>query len=450
MHGALANVLSLFTRTGIQLIQIPLLVAHWHAPAVGVWLMLWTLPGYLALSSLGFGAAGGNALTAAGVRGDVPAAQSIFKGIWLFVSSSNLLFSASLFLFLGLFAATARAGAVPVEQVQQAIFWLCAYMFVRSQYEPLEAALRYSGRYPVYIYLDQASALAELAVTAVVVSVSDDLSMLALGLMLTRLAILPVLAVIALRHAPILLRGWRPREIVASVRRLMLPSLAFVFGSFTLAINLQGYSWLVGAVFGPVALTVFVTIRTLVRLMDMALNYGFNLLFYEAAYLDEDGNEVRRNILLNLGFAFFTVSAIYAGFLFVAGFHLHRIWTLGAVAFDYGVLAALCGALILRALCLAPAALLSAANRNAAYNLVYLLSAALSLSGALATAHLTGRLDLTVSWLIVAEGLPMIAVNVLAARYLGLDLRTLVRGVFNVRARLAFAWTLVSGLRRRR
>ena len=89
-RGLTSSAVALFARIVVQLAQIPLFLHFWSVERYGEWLLLITIPSYLALSGLGLSSVGGNYIASAVTAGNTARACGIFRVVWLLVSISNL------------------------------------------------------------------------------------------------------------------------------------------------------------------------------------------------------------------------------------------------------------------------------------------------------------------------------------------------------------------------
>ena len=64
-----ANTLGRVLGVLIQLISVPVMLSHWGAWIYGEWILLSTMPSYLAMSDIGFGNVAGNEMTMLVSRG---------------------------------------------------------------------------------------------------------------------------------------------------------------------------------------------------------------------------------------------------------------------------------------------------------------------------------------------------------------------------------------------
>src|SRR6202000_1178180 len=70
----------------IQLVTVPVLSVKWGPSGYGIWLMLTTVPAYIALSNFGFGTAAAVDMTQHYTRQDYNKALRTFQSAWILIS----------------------------------------------------------------------------------------------------------------------------------------------------------------------------------------------------------------------------------------------------------------------------------------------------------------------------------------------------------------------------
>ena len=380
LRGISANLMTLGTRIAVQFATLPIFFANWDVEAVGVWLILFAVPAYIALVGNGFAGAGGTAALAAAQKEDMARARQDFRASWTISTASTallaLLFAGGA-IFLIPYQVDSGASLV-VRDVAQAAAWLALYIFATSQMAIFDIPYRVAGRYPDHIFLYNAAGLLEIAVIATAVSFSDSLATLAMALALFRcLSALGIYA--ASRRAAPALFAKGASKTRASLAGLWKPSLAFMLMPLVFGLNLQGYLLLVGASFGAVVLAGFAATRTLTRLLDLFTNVAYGLQFYESGYLQGDRREVQRRMLATMTLVSLVIAGLFALCLLAIGPWLQDLYTLGETAFTASVALVLVGAATLRTLSAAPMAILAADNAHAPVIMRYLLGSILAL-----------------------------------------------------------------------
>src|SRR5271163_1103810 len=81
IRGISANVYGNLIQTALQLLSVPILATHWGLETYGAWLIIFTVPNYLAFADFGFTSAAGNDMTISVARGDRAAAIKTFQAV---------------------------------------------------------------------------------------------------------------------------------------------------------------------------------------------------------------------------------------------------------------------------------------------------------------------------------------------------------------------------------
>ncbi|MBY6129545.1 hypothetical protein KUW15_12550 [Qipengyuania aquimaris] len=404
LRGVAANLASIATRIAVQFATLPIFFAAWDAERIGTWLIIFSVPAYIALVGNAFAGAGGTAALAAAREGAMERARSDFRASWTISAGSTavlaLLFAGSaMFLVPSLLD---RGGAVDIMDAAQAAAWLALYIFATSQMAVFDIPFRVAGRYPDHIFLYNAASLIEIVVIAAAVTFSESLAVLAMALALTRCVAAAVIFLAARKAAPEIFAGDREGQ-GQSMASLWRPSLAFMLVPLVFGLNLQGYLLLVGAAFGAVMLASFVATRTLTRLLDLFTNLTYAMQFYESGYLEGEKREIQRRMLATMTLVTLAVCLGFSLVLLAAGAWLQGLYTLGQTYFDPVTAVILLFAASLRSLSAAPVAVLAAGNSHARVMAIYLAGSALALFVAVLLSFAGAPLPLLVLPLVVAE-----------------------------------------------
>jgi hypothetical protein len=78
----LSSTVSRLAQTAIQFVQVPVFLHFWSVPLYGEWLVLNSIPTYLATSNSGFGTVAGNDMTMLVAGGDRDSALRVFQSCW--------------------------------------------------------------------------------------------------------------------------------------------------------------------------------------------------------------------------------------------------------------------------------------------------------------------------------------------------------------------------------
>lgn len=404
MRGITANLAAIGTRILVQFATFPILFASWSVEVVGIWLILFAIPSYVAIFGNAFAGAGGTAALAAAQAGDIEKARRDFLAAWTISAGSTAALGLA---FAGcamfLIPSVIETGSVGLAwDAAQAAAWLALYVFATSQMGIFDVPFRVVGRYPDHLFLYNGVSLFEIVILAAAVTFSQGIAMLAMSLALYRCIAAVVIYFSARKAAPqIFARGHGPLNSSAS--ELWRPSLAFIMMPLVFGLNLQGYLLLVGAVFGAVILATFSATRVLTRLLDLTTGLTYAMQFYESGYLDGDRLQVQRRMLSTMTLVSFALSAGFALALLLLGPWLQDFFTMGETAFDPKVAMVLVCASTIRALASAPIAIEAAANDHSRVVTIYLAGSAFGLLLATILGFAGASLPLVLTPLLLAE-----------------------------------------------
>lgn len=339
MRGLAAQGFAQVVNMGMQLFSVPMFLHFWGKTQYGEWLLLSTIPSYFALSDLSFGSAAGNEMTMLVAAGDRERALKVFQSAWLLITGVSL-------------ACLALAGLAlpfaPIDQwlhltrmshmtVQVTCGLLIAQVVLSQQGGLLDAGWRCEGNYPMNTFTANLLRLVEFLACVVVLFLHGGPMQVAATVLLIRLPGYSLIWLCLKRTTPWLALGWRHAEI-RLLRPLIGPALSFNAFPLGWAFSLQGMVTVVGIAFGPGAVVVFSTTRTLTRIIFQLLNAITNTVWAEfsaafgAGNLNMARNLHRRACQVGLwGALFFAVCLIAVGPSF------HHFWTRGRTPFDPGL-----------------------------------------------------------------------------------------------------------------
>ncbi len=249
-----------------QLVLTPLYFRLWGAATYGEWLILASVPAYLAMADLGIGSAAGNEMTMRAAAGDRTGAQRTLLGA-LWVAGG----AAALALALGLMAAacayhwqmphTPNVAPVHAALILVGLALTVALGFVGGL---ASAGFRCCERNALGIMAANSARLAEALTVAALLLARQPPVVICLGMVGVKVAAVAVQWLVLWRVCPWLFVP-RLRADRAIVQRLIKPALGFLAFPLGNALALQGPILIVGAVFGGPAVAMFSALRTLAR-----------------------------------------------------------------------------------------------------------------------------------------------------------------------------------------
>lgn len=421
-----------------QLVLIPVFAIHWGLTSYGVWLILFTIPSYLAVSDLGLASAATSDMIMTRAKGDLGALASTFVTMRRAQFAMGLavvaLGAALLYLIAPGIVDFAQAAAN--GQAQAVTLALVAYGAISLQQAGLIGGMKAADRY-AWISVVQASGYGlETLVAAGLVLAGQGLLVVALGYMLVRLATTLAIGRALHRAAPWLVDG-SARFAFVHLRRLARPALAALSFTLGMAFSIQLMTVIVGARAGVAAVPVFSTVRTVSRIafqMTAQICTAVMPLFGVAHSTGRRGDQGAL-VILAMGTTLAVLIPAMA-VLVLLGPEAIAVWTGGTIVAPRLLVAAMGAVMLLDGAGLALSNLLLAINRHQSFALAYLLLATGALGLAWWWTPLLGPLGAALALMVL--GALMLAQLVWAARRNGLlDGAGLREGVTVLRQRLA-------------
>ncbi|MXP15380.1 hypothetical protein GRI44_11530 [Altererythrobacter confluentis] len=429
---------SFLAQLAVQLVSVPVFTLSWGIERYGIWLILYTLPAYLATLSLGFGGAAGNDMVAAvaqGRRHDAARTYAAVRSGFAGLSLVAALIGAAL-----IFGPAARlldfAQPYAHGQAQWAAMALVAYGLANLQMSNWALALRATDGFARFLYLASITAMVEMAIALALVLAGGGLVMAAVGLAVGRCAGWLATGLMIHRHAPWLAQsGWA--FSMGEARRLARPALAMAMVPLGFAIQLQGTIMALGMAAGPAAVPVFTTVRTLARFaiqLTSVVNVASMPVFTHAAAQDDTARKADL-VALNLTTAL-VVLLPAAMAIALAGPAVIRIWTGGAIIAPAALVAVMAASLVFGGLWLVLANLVLALNQHGRYSYAFVGLACVSVGACAVLARSMGALGAGIT----AAGfdMAMLVMLVWQARRAGI----LAAGSFSTAPRRS--WTLIA------
>lgn len=380
LGGTFANLLDKLALLAVQLIAIPLLSHHWGAEGYGTWLMLMTIPTYVAVSDFGLGVAAGVEITQRVARGDSAGALTAFQSAWAFV----LAILVAIAVLAGVYATLVLSHVIGGSgDVAIGVVLVTLYAIAAVQMTTLAMVYRATHKFARAMLISAAVIACEGVALVTAVSLGGRLVEAALALLLVRASGWAVTYADLRRQEPWVRLGIDKAD-AATVRRLARPSLAALSLTLATSVSLQGMVLVLGWVAGPAVAAVFGAARFLARipLQFSGLVVRASLPELTRAQIDADDVLVSRLNRLNIVTAlaptlpFVPLLAIFGPMLLSAlsGNELDAAWWLFAL---------LATTTALGALWQAAASPLLAANRQSRFAYAYSVLSLLAIGGVL-------------------------------------------------------------------
>lgn len=378
---------------GFQFASVPLFLHFWGLQLYGEWLVLFALPAWLTMSDLGFATATANEMTMRESAGDRDGARAAFQTTWVVICSV----SAAVAILAGLAAVFLPVSTIfsfeyldPVTTTL-VLSLLLIQALLTVQQNLLAGGLVCVGAYGEVSALDGATRIFAFTLMAAAVAAGLGPAWAAAGLVAGTASGFVAMSLRVRKRAGWLRYGFGAARL-AVARRLLLPSLGFTGFVAGNALAIQGPVIVIGALLGPAATPVYVTLRMLVRAVLTALTSVFAIVRPEIAIAHGAGDRAmvrrlhRRAVQLALW-----LGGLAIAFLLVLGGPVVGAWTGGKVVLAQPLFVLLLAGMLAAALWQASATMLYATNRSHVVAPIYVSAAA---AGLLLGAALAGPFGL--------------------------------------------------------
>jgi O-antigen/teichoic acid export membrane protein len=379
----LAETFSVFSVACVQILSVPIFLHFWSKEQYGIWLILFSIPSYMALADVGFStAAGTDASMFKAERKMALARKSLHTGCGAVTGACIMLvLLAALILWVLPSRSLGWAGPNPGD-IKWCVFFLSVYTVFGLGHMLYMALFRTANQYARCIYLFSFCRLVEVLASGVCLYFGGGFVKVAITLTLVRVLFIAIMHVEGLRLSPELKLGYAAFSWSELRRtwRLSLSYMAFPLGS---AVYFQGLTLLTGFLLGPTLVVVFNTARALTRLVAQISTILKMSIMVEFPQLMGSGNMVKAKRINEFALELQLLIAIGLSVaLFVFGPWLMKVWTHDKVIIGRGLLTLFLIGAVLNSLWHVSSSLLLGINRHgrlaAAYFIVSLLSIGLA------------------------------------------------------------------------
>jgi len=407
MCGFGATALSPAVTALIQLGSVPVLLHVWGVGKYGDWLLLSAIPSYLTLSNLGLGDASGSDMSMRVAGGDREAALETFQSSWVLVTTVSfaILFLALLFVWWIPWQPWLKLSGVSSHQAAVLISVLGAYVVLSQQNGILESGYRSDGHFATGTFWIAILRFVESAVACIVAVLHGDLLAVASTYLLVRCVGTVGYALLLRRLSPWIHYGIGHARL-KTIRNLAGPAFAFMAFPLGQALSFQGFTILIGAMLGPIAVVSFSTLRTLSRLNAQILGMIANTVWPELSRAFGEGDfDLARRLHRLAWQASLGLALLGGAMLWILGPFIYRVWIHHNVNFNAPCFHVLLLVAIASSLWNVSSVILMSSNGHSRIAAAYVAATALSLGlaalliPALATTGAAIALLLTEVWM---------------------------------------------------
>lgn len=382
LAGVGANIFDKLIVAGVQLTLVPVLSSAWGLHLYGLWLLLATVPSFLAMGDLGFGTVAGTKMTMARARGDQQEVVHIFQSAWAAV----LLSSTVLTILAILLAWTVPAGlfgkdpGLPIGDVRITLTLLMLYGIAAVQGSIFFAAFRAAGLFAIGAFWNALIILIESGAVVGAVMLGAEHPVAAATLLIGRLVGLAGQNLLLRHYVP-----WLRIGLGKGTRAEMLSQLplagAVMLVPVAQSLVLQGTTIALGIAVGQAAVPAFTAARTLSR-VGLQICWLFNTPMmpeFSAAAARDD-----RKAMATMALATLLVSTLllvpYALLFALFGQQAIALWTGGVIQSSASLVGVMALVILLGGYWYPLSNLILARNMHGSYTRWYAVLAALSVA----------------------------------------------------------------------
>lgn len=402
-RGIGANSFSNLATIAIQLISVPVFINYWGVQLYAEWLLLSTIPAYLAMSDIGFTSVAGNQMTMRVSAGDHEGALVSFQSTWFLLSSVSVF----VFLLVVVFLFYLPSEYIIDRTTQNyndiliIICLLTLYALFSLQGGLLFSGYRCEGNYALGVMINAFTRLFENFSVLIGVLFGADLVTAALILVLSRLIGTILSRIILQRRSPWIVYGYKYAEF-HNIRELAPPAIAFMVFPLGNALRVQGMLTVVGIMLGGSFVVIFSAVRTLTNFVSQAMNIINSTIWNEVsmAYGQNDISLARKlhrkSCQASIWMAFLLTFCLY-----FMGEKIINIWTLGKVPIDQSFFNLMLIVILANSIWFASSVIHVAINKHKKMALYYLSGSIISILIAVPLIHNLGLIGIPISLLII-------------------------------------------------
>lgn len=328
--GTAASAASVGLLALAQIASVPILTTSWGLERYGIWIMLSTIPAYLALSDLGFAAAATSKMAAQFARNELDQMRCTFQSTWLLNTSLS-----GLVVILAIGAAWSLLPHFPSFFNERKVFLiLVIYSTLVMNSRVWLGAFRASHNYVLGTLLYDGWLPLENLVAISAAYLGGDLVSSAVGMLSMRLLGSAIMWILLRQRLPWLSLNFGSASL-KEMKGLAPPALGALAIPVALALNLQGSLLLAGLAISPAAAATLGAVRTVSRAAIQVVSVVNRATMPElaAAWATKRSDVFYRIVAMNFA-SLATILLPAAAIFAVFGRSIIQVWTHGAIDAD--------------------------------------------------------------------------------------------------------------------
>jgi len=329
LQNGLASAVQKIIKISEQLLLVPFFITAWGAAYYGEWLTLTIIPTIIGFSDLGFGSAACNSFVLKYASDDKQGASNIAKSGFLSINLIviiSILISIIVMFALNYFNIFDKSLILKQDAILAVSFLMLARLF--GFYQPLnEAYFRSARKASLSINLLSIYSGLNVVVGLIVLVFKGGIVLYAFTNFINAIIFNIYYAIIAKKTLNIN-REFKGQILKSDIKIIFHKGLGFLLSPVWQAVFFQGTTFVVRIVLGPVAVTIFNTVRTLTRAVNQANAMVITSVLPELQFEIGAGNLKQARKIFRFGLSIIVIIALGGMvFLFVAGPWFYELWT---------------------------------------------------------------------------------------------------------------------------
>ena len=298
LYGLSGNVLTQVVNVITQFVGIPIFLIHWGVQYYGEWLILFTIPNYIALCDFGMGVSATAEMSILKEQGKFEEIQGVLRSTFWIVIILGAIPCLMLMLSIWLVPWYGLLNLMEISpgEFRMAFLLLIVYVFLSLALSVPVGYYRVEKEYHRERFISALFRVLEFVGLIIIVIIGKGIVAAALTYLIVRIGyLLFVLIDLTIRYTDFKLS---PVEIsTGRIKHLIRPSFAVMKILIGQTILVQGVTTAIGIGLGPVQVVVFNTIRTLLNTSKQAVNLINMSLVSEFSYAYGAGQSALLNKL---------------------------------------------------------------------------------------------------------------------------------------------------------
>ncbi|TRX40112.1 lipopolysaccharide biosynthesis protein [Flavobacterium restrictum] len=311
-----------------QFLLVPIFISAWGADYYGEWLTLTIIPSIVGLLDVGFGLAVANTFILNYVSGNKQAAANTYKSgmftLHLIVFLSMLV--AFVFVFTLNYFDIFDKLLIPKNEAIIAVSILIFSKIILFYKQLFDAIFVASRKFNISVNLQAIYSTLLIISSVIILLFKGGIVLFSLVNLIVTLFYVFIYAIIAKRILP--LKSFNGQVVVSEIKNLFKVGIGYLLAKVWEAIFFQGTTFVVRVVLGPIAVTIFNTVRKLSRTIFQVNTLVVSSVMPELQYAlgKRQFNQARKLFRFNV-FIVLLMSVLGVLLLISFGSWFYQVWT---------------------------------------------------------------------------------------------------------------------------